>query len=77
MHLLGGPGDDSRRIKEGPKQHSFSDAPFFANFPENGHKNDLRADQKRNLFRAFFQASAQVLPDPLKSMKNDLPDMLF
>ena len=29
----GGPGDDFRRIKEGPEKHSFSDAPVSPTFP--------------------------------------------
>ena len=50
---------------------------FWDTLPEKVSKLRQGGLKKEDPFRPFFEASAQVLPDPLKSMKKDLPEMLF
>ena len=77
MDLLGTLGSIFGGEKRVPKNTDFLMPPFSPTLPKKVPKMSWKPINKRNRFRPFLQASAQVLPDPLKSMNNDLPDMLF
>ena len=78
MHILGGLGTLFRGSKRVTKKNiHFLVPPFAPSLPKKVPNMQRVRIKKKALLGPCFQDSPQMPPDPLKSMENDIPDMLF